>query len=484
MARFAPIVAAAAATAFFLHHSDAWAQSPPTVTDAFAVLTNDSANDGNFGTGTYYYIQAFNGLPSSNVTAPAITTSPTFASTAYGFMRQGSTNESLFTKPEPTHPNEIAASVPYSTGLSGAWTLHVSSTSNFATGTVTLATTNSLVGVVPMPFVQSMTISPGTNPLTPTVSWMLPASTPGTSINEEVISVSDNSAPIQRYNINPFSSTDAVKPYGVAFSQAGIEYKSLPISNTTSNFQVPATNNNPNNVNAGNIVLQYGHTYTIGISLENSVGPAVPGCQLCNVDTRSISNFDYTPINPQSLGLPANAVINMPSTTPIPTTSGLFAGPVYSFSVGNVSSSSVTYIDPLAADGFIYTIGQGDPNFASVDPITDIGAGAYELAIWNGTGFTPDGTINAGQTVDFGPGGVTEFEITGIDPGVDPTDISAFVTGLTFTGPGSFTGTMQPIVVQTTPLPAASLLMLTGIFGFGFLIYRSKRREPLGLDFA
>lgn len=53
------------------------------------------------------------------------------------------------------------------------------------------------------------------------------------------------------------------------------------------------------------------------------------------------------------------------------------------------------------------------------------------------------------------------------------------MTGLTFTEPGSFTGTMQPLVTEVTPLPATSLLMLTGIFGSGFLVYRSKRRESL-----
>jgi hypothetical protein len=194
------------------------------VTDPIAVLTNESANDGNFATGMFYYIQAFNGTSSSAVTAPVITTSPSFASTAYGFVRVGTntaTTESLFTKSEPIHPNEIAASVPFSTGLSGPWTFHVSSTQGFTAGTVTTATTNSLAGVTPMPFVQNMTISTGTNPLTPTISWTPPSSTTGTSISEADIVVTDLTAPIQRYNINPFA-TAAVTPFGTSFSQAGI----------------------------------------------------------------------------------------------------------------------------------------------------------------------------------------------------------------------------------------------------------------------
>ena len=94
----------------------------------------------------------------------------------------------------------------------------------------------------------------------------------------------------------------------------------------------------------------------------------------------------------------------MPTTQPTPTTSGQFAGPVYSFHVDDVSSSSVTYIDPLAADGFIYQIGAGDPNFASVDPITDIGAGVYQLPVWDSTTSSfvlVDSALDAGQTFDF-----------------------------------------------------------------------------------
>jgi len=80
----------------------------------------------------------------------------------------------------------------------------------------------------------------------------------------------------------------------------------------------------------------------------------------------------------------------------------------------------------------------------------------------------PVSDIPAGKTFDFltfnfltfdfltngFASGVSEFEIIGIDPGVNPTDITAFVTGLTFTMDGSFTGTMQPIVEETTPVPS------------------------------
>jgi hypothetical protein len=464
--------------------SEVYAQQP-VVTDPIAVLTNESANDGNFATGMFYYMQAFNGSSSSAVTAPVITTSPSFASTAYGFVRQGTTNESLFTKSEPIHPNTIAASVPFSTGLSGPWTFHVSSTQGFTTGTVTTVTTNSLAGVTPMPFVQNMTINPGTNPLTPTISWTPPSSTPGTSISQADIVVTDLTSPIQRYNINPFATT-AVTPFGTFFSQAGIVYTSPVISNTVTSDTLPLTNDNPNNVNMGAPVLQYGHTYGIAIQEQHTYTTAVAGCQVCNVDTRSISYFDYTPINPTSIGLPANAIINLPTTTPVPTTSGLYAGPVYSFNAPIVSGG-MTNIDPVAATGFLYNIGTSGPNFASVDPVTNVGTGIYQLWVWNGSAFVEvDSSLMHGTTFDFltngYSNGVTEFEILGIDPnaGLDPTDITAFVTGLTFTGTGdgTFTGTMQALTELTapTPLPPTWLLMLPGIAGIWFGAHRRKRQ--------
>ena len=154
-------------------------------------------------------------------------------------------------------------------------------------------------------------------------------------------------------------------------------------------------------------MLQYGHTYSIGIQLAN-VTPGstpVPGCPLCTVDSRSISYFDYTPINPASLGLPASAVINLPTTQPIPTTTGQVAqptAPIFHFNVASVGPTGVTYIDPLVATGYIYKIGAGDPNFASVTAVTKIGNGIYQLLAWDGTQFVlRDAALMAGEMFDF-----------------------------------------------------------------------------------
>ncbi len=488
LSRFMVLAVLAPVFTWGIISSEAQAQAP-TVSDTVSVLTNDSANDGNFATGEILYERA---------TVTGITTTP--SGPPYGFIRQGTTNESLFTRPDAVNPNWVAASIPYAgpSTLTGPWTFHVSSTTGFTTGTVTLATTPAVGSVGIMPFVSSMTITPGSSPLSPNISWVLPSTvgtdlfgTPLPTISQVQISVSDNTSPINRFNINPFATT-AVVPFGSSFSQANVTYSATPFSPSTTNFTIPSTNDNTNNADFGSPVLQYGHTYSIAIQLDNTTAATpVPGCALCTVDSRSASFFDYTPINPASLGLPANTVINLPSTTPIPTTSGAFAGPVYHFNVSNVGpSSGTTYIDPAAAFGYVYTIGLGNPNFASVDALTHVGTGIYQLLVWNGTSYVlADSALAANSVFNFLTNGfvsgVSQFEIIGIDPGVDPTDITAFVTGLTFTSDGAFTGTMQPLVqVTATPLPAAISLFATGLGSLGLLGWFRKRKAATAMAVA
>jgi PEP-CTERM motif len=333
-----------------------------------------------------------------------------------------------------------------------------------------------------MPFVQNMTITADPTGLSPTISWTLPTGA-HPSIDTASITIDDNTNTIPVTNVNPFTNAGAVTPFLGSFQQANVIYTAPPIPGSTTSLTVPTTNNNMNNANFGAPVLRYGHTYSIGIILNN-VTPGstpVPGCPACTVDSRSVSYFDYTPINPTSIGLPAGTVIALPSTAPVPTTSGLFAPPAYHFNT-IASSSSVTYIDPVVATGFDYKIGATDPNFRSVNPVTVVGNGIYSLLAWNGSMFVPEGTILAGQTFNFTQhgfaSGVSEFEITGLDPnaGVSPTDITAFVTGLTFMTDGNFTGTMQAIAVNAVPEPSTWALMLLGFLGLGFAFRQSPRK--------
>jgi hypothetical protein len=136
-----------------------------------------------------------------------------------------------------------------------------------------------------------------------------------------------------------------------------------------------------------------------------------------------------------------------------------------------VSAGSTYDIDPSLAYGFIYKIGSGDPNFASVE-LPGGNAGDYALYLWEDDHWVFDTYLAADTLFDFGPGGVSEFEILGINPGVDPSNGNAFVTQVSFTGAGTFDGSMTAVV----PEPSTWAMMLLGFAGLGFAGYRSSRR--------
>jgi hypothetical protein len=103
------------------------------------------------------------------------------------------------------------------------------------------------------------------------------------------------------------------------------------------------------------------------------------------------------------------------------------------------------------------------------------------LLVWNGTKFVlVDSSLHAGDIFDFNrkgyANGVTKFEISGISPRLDPTNLNAFVTGLTFVSNGSFTGTMQ--AVTAVPEPSTWAMLILGFAGLGFMAYRRQQSRP------
>jgi hypothetical protein len=105
----------------------------------------------------------------------------------------------------------------------------------------------------------------------------------------------------------------------------------------------------------------------------------------------------------------------------------------FTFNISGVSNDTTTFIDPVVAAGYDYAIGLGDPNFAAVQ-LPEIGDGRCELYLWDGSDWAFWQSVEAGDLVGFGAGGVPRFRVKGIETsaGLDPADGTAFVTGLRF----------------------------------------------------
>ncbi len=149
--------------------------------------------------------------------------------------------------------------------------------------------------------------------------------------------------------------------------------------------------------------------------------------------------------------------------TPAVPPSGTTANGSYTFNM-QVVPSTPFYIDPVVAAGYDYAIGKGDPRIATVQFPVGIGDNLYSLVLDD-----KSLVVAGGDTFDFRAHGyrkgISRFRVAGIDAaaGLDPANPTAFPTGLTFVGSGSFTGTMTPLC-QRSPASGGHA-MLTPCFG-------------------
>lgn len=424
------------ATAMALWAASATAATP-TGTTLFDLRVNNSANSGNRATGDII-VWGVNGV------APPVDNPGAYVYGTSGTCPVGKICDSFSTDPDWVKqrlferdmtglPHQYFASRPYDPALTGSWRIYLSTSSNFNPNTV--YQTPGLGNVGAMPFVASMTVS-GSG-LTPSVSWTLPAA-PAESIDQMRVRVFDNSHPVTVESRNGTPSS---------FLQAD------------QLFQSPALGSASYTVPAG--LLSYGTHYSIAIDLNHLRADG-------STASRSTSYFDFTPINPATL--PAGVGnIALPTLTPVPTTSGLLAGPVYGFNVADVGSDHVTFIDPVVATGFSYATGAGDPNFKTVQVASNVGDGFYEVWTWDGSAWQQStSALAAGASFDFTANGfasgVDRFQIRGIEASanVNAFDVTGFVTGFTFVANGNFTGTMQALTAEAIPEPATWMLWLAG----------------------
>jgi len=136
--------------------------------------------------------------------------------------------------------------------------------------------------------------------------------------------------------------------------------------------------------------------------------------------------------------------------------------------VSGPGRTNTVFIDPPSAIGYDYEV-EG-ANFASV-LLPTVGDGDYSLYLWDGSEFVFDQVLVGGQEHLFAPDGVGQFRIGGIEPEaeIDPDDPTAFMTGVSFTGPGPVDVTMTAIV------PEPTTLFLLAVASGAFLCRRKRR---------
>ncbi len=307
-------------------------------------------------------------------------------------------------------PNEFSVSIPADPARYGSWQLDFSNGANTASA-VTPAISPALA---PMPFATDVRL---TNVTSTSFSWNIPTSA---SVDAVRINLFDHG----RLNL---AGTGADIVYNATFAPG------------TNSFTLPTSL-------ANGLPLINGNLYTLEINLLDFASNN-PNASQSDLRNRSRLYVDFLPGTTPAAG----------AYIPIVEPGVGGATPVFHFNVSSVGSNTI-YIDPATAVGYVYRIGAGDPNFKTVLLPAGVGDGHYTVMLSDGRSFAVEG----GSAFSFPTGGVSTFTVLGIEEsaGLDASDPTAFVTGLTFTQDGTFTGTMQALAVpelSTQAMLAAGL---------------------------
>lgn len=391
---------------------------PVTIVQPFMNLENDGINSLGFAAGDFLRIGATSVTPNFD--------DGTFGyGTTTNLLTNQPVSRTIYFDPGPAIPNFFARYLTDNPALYGPWVLTFVNGSQSNQAVVSLP-----AGQTQAPFVNSITLS-GTSQ-NPTFSWTPPS---GTAVNGYRINIYDKSL-ISNTNNGDVASAN--------------------LQPSTTSFTV-----NASDFTAPGYSFQLGRNYSISIDLIQTKDDSSSNLANSNVAAISRAYADFTP----------SATSGPPVNLPVTLVNGQFQ-----FNIAVVPGQTY-YIDPAVAAGYDYRIGAGNPDFKSVVLPTNVGDGLYDIyGIGPGNQTTLLAHDWAGGTVfDFAGNGVSAFRVSGIDPadGLDPADVTAFVTGLTFEGSGLFTGTQTPLVVNLTavPEPCVWCLMLLSLP----LIFRGLR---------
>jgi hypothetical protein len=307
-------------------------------------------------------------------------------------------------------PNMFSRTIADNSALHGSWTLAFQNGINTATSIVAALP----VGIAQAPFVASITVSgSGGNP---TFSWTPP---PNTQVNG------------YRFNIYDHSILDATGKPSLVFTTD----RTGDLLPSQTSFTVPTSL-------AGGLTLNSTHLYTASIALLQTRDNLSVDLNNGNLSAMSRIYADFRP-------LPAGSPqVNLPV---------VLVNGSYQFNM-TVQPGQTYFIDPTVASGYVFKTGAGDPNFASV-MLPTLQLSPYQLSFFDKDGNLVSVTLAGGTLYSFltngAPNGVDTFTVTGIDTslGLDPDNPTAFITGLTFVGAGTFTGTQTPITTDVTAVP-------------------------------
>ena len=395
--------------------------APVTITTPFMNLEHRAVNSLGFGAGTFLRIGANSVTPNGNFGTTGL-------GTTTNLLTGAAVSRSIAFNPGPSIPNFFQRVMADDRSLYGPWTLSFSNGSDRASAVVTLPSTAQQA-----PFVNSITLS-GTS-ANPTFAWTPP---PGATVNGYRVNIYDKSL-VRATNNGQVASRNLVP--------------------TTTSFTVQASD-----FTTPGYGFSLGTNYSIEISLIQTKNGL--SNDLGNANLQAIARV-YADFTPNQGGGP---VVNLPV---------VLANGAYQFNM-TVQAGQTYYIDPEVAVGYDYETGAGDPNFLSVDLPDTIGDGLYDIFGWDSANqlvlLAHD--WNGANVFNFGAGGLSRFRVAGIETsaGLNPGNTTAFITGLTFAGNGTFTGTQTPITVNVAlPEPATPALVMLALLGLAGLPRRGVK---------